>query len=97
MADIVLCFKIVLSLVALNRNDFFGLDPNRVTRGPNFKMINLKWDTKSRHNFFSVIIVSIWNALPECLVNSISLKQFKCGLQLINLAKYVRRDHDVFI
>ena len=43
--DIVLCFKIVHGLVALNCNDFFAFDPNCVTRGHNFKLINPKWDT----------------------------------------------------
>ena len=37
--DIILCFKIIHKLIALNFDDFFKFESNKKTRGHNFKLI----------------------------------------------------------
>ena len=96
IADIVLCYKIVHGLVALNCNDFFTIDPNCITRGHNSKIYKsqMGYTTPTKTN--PVRIVPVWSALPSSLVNSASLQQFKHGLELFNFSKFLRRDYDAF-
>ena len=49
--DIILCFKIVHKLIALNFEDFFKFDANVRTRGHNLKLIIPLCVTTLRHNF----------------------------------------------
>jgi len=46
------------------------------------------------HNFFSVRVYPAWNAIPKCLVNSLSLSVFNFELIKLKLSKFVNRLHD---
>ena len=90
-SDLVLCFKIVHKLIALDFDNFFVLDPNTRTRGHNFKLLMPRWNTQHRHNFFSVRIVPVWNSLSFELVNSQSVNSFKTGLFKTDINKFLLR------
>ena len=95
-ADIVLCFKIVHKLIALDFDDFFVLDCNTKTRGHNFKLKIPKSNTSLRLKFFSVRIVPVWNSLSVSMVNCLTIASFKTLLKTHNLSKFLKRDLDVF-
>ena len=90
-SDLILCFKIVHKLIALDFDNFFVLDPNTRTRGHNFKLLMPKWNTQHRHHFFAVRIVPVWNSLSFELVNSQSVNSFKTGLFNTDLNKFLLR------
>jgi hypothetical protein len=94
--DIVLCYKIVYSLIGLKFTDFFEIDKNTITRGHNLKLLIPRCKTSCRQHFFSVRIVPVWNSLSNDLVNCQSLLKFKHDLKLFDLSKFLKRDYDVF-
>ena len=81
--DLILCFKIVRSPVALKFDDFFVLDTNTRTRGHHFKLRVPRCQVACRRNFVSVRIVPVWNALPVNIVNSATLDDFKRNVKNI--------------
>jgi hypothetical protein len=95
--DLVLCFKIVKSLIYLKFDDVFVLDPNTITRGHNYKLRAPRCHTACRRNFFSIRIIPVWNHLPYSLVNCETLLDFKLGLKSVNLSKFLTRQFDTFI
>jgi hypothetical protein len=92
--DIILCFKIIHKLIALNFDDFFKFESNKKTRGHNFKLIIPKCITTLRHNFFAARIVPVWNSLPFALVNCSTVKQFKRDLKSQDLSYFLKRNFD---
>jgi len=96
-ADIILCFKIVHKLIALNFEDFFKFDANVRTRGHNLKLIIPLCVTTLRHNFFAARIVPVWNSLPVTLVNCKEIKQFKKGLKSHDLSLFLKRNYDNYM
>lgn len=90
-SDVVLCFKIIHNLIALDFNTFFEYDVNNRTRGHNYKLLVPKWKNQTRHNFFSVRIVPVWNSLPFKIVNCTTVKQFKSCLSTCDLSKFLSR------
>jgi len=87
-ADIILCFKIIHKLIALDFKSFFILDNNSRTRGHNFKLKLPNFKTTLRQNFFSIRVVPIWNSLPSDIVNSATLKSFKAKLKVHDLSNF---------
>ena len=81
--DLIICFKIVRSLVALKFDDFFVFDSNTRTRGHHFKLRVPRCQVACRSNFFHVRIVPVWNALPVNIVNSATLDDFKRDIKII--------------
>jgi Reverse transcriptase (RNA-dependent DNA polymerase)/Endonuclease-reverse transcriptase len=96
ISDLVLCYKIVHKLIALNIEDFFVFDTNSVTRGHCFKMRIPLCSTNLRQTSFAVRVLPIWNALPAALVSPVNLSKFKRDLCIINLSQFLFRHHDVF-
>ncbi len=94
--DLILCFKIVHNLIGLTFSEFFELDPNQRTRGHNFKLRQPKCITARRRNFFASRVVPAWNALPETLVNSVSVLSFKRGVRSVDLSRFLNRHFDNF-
>ena len=94
--DLILCFKIVHSLVALKFEDFFELDANTRTRGHNLKLRAPRCQTTCRRNFFSIRIIAVWNSLPANLVNCATLADFKRDLKKHSFAKFLTKDYDSF-
>ena len=96
ITDLVLCFKIVHKLIALNFNDFLKFDNNKVTRGHSLNGYPFcRLDI--RLNLFSVRVVKPWNGyvLPESIVTAGSVSAFKCHLKCFNLSKFLKRNCDM--
>src|SRR5207245_3735353 len=75
--DLVLVFKIVNNLVALDFDSFFVFDKNTRTTRHNFKLNIPRCSSKVRQNFFAIRVISAWNSLPAECVNSPSVVVFK--------------------
>ena len=95
--DIVLCFKIIHNLVAIDFSDFFEFDLNRRTRGHNFKLRIPKCKSRFRFNFFAVRVVPVWNSLPNEFVNCSSVRHLKRLLIGYNLSAFLSSDFDSFL
>ena len=49
-----------------------------------------------RQNFFATRVISAWNSLPNDCVNSTNVKNFKNGLDQLDLSLFLSRCHDDF-
>ena len=58
-------------------HDFFTLTAQKHLRGHDKKLILPHCRTRIRHNFFTLRVISTWNALPEEIVHSPSKTTFK--------------------
>jgi ribonucleases P/MRP protein subunit RPP40 len=94
-SDLILCFKIVHNLIALNFSDFFEFERSKFnTRGHKFKLRIPKIQKNVRKNFFSIRIIPSWNHLPNEVVSALSVMHFKKQLMTIDLSKFLLRNHD---
>ena len=67
--DLLLCYKIIHNLVAINFNDLYQFDTDvYCTRGHKFKLKKPLVHNKIRKNFFSVRVILPWNSLPQDVV-----------------------------
>jgi hypothetical protein len=91
-ADLVLCFKIVHKLIALNFEDFFEFYKTIYgTRGHQLKLKLPFAKKRARKSFFSIRIIPVWNALPNDVVTVTCSVLFKRQLQSLDLDKYLFR------
>ena len=96
-ADLLLCFKIVHNLIAIDFNDFFELEQSQYnTRGHKFKLRIPKIHNTLRKNFFSVRILPVWNYLSSEIVSSSCCASFKMQLLSVDLSKFLLRKYDSF-
>ena len=68
VADLVLLYKIIHKQVSVDLADSLVLCTGR-TRGHSFRFKINRSRIDSRHNFFSLRTIKIWNSLPECAVS----------------------------
>jgi hypothetical protein len=95
-ADLLLCFKVVNKLIAVDFSDFFELENNKYsTRGHKFKLRIPKICNKIRKKIFSIRIFPVWNYLPAGVVSSPSVSLFKRQLMSVKLNNYLVRKHDI--
>ena len=92
--DLVLVFKIVYKLVALDFDRFFVLDTHTRTRGHSLKLRLPRCSTRARQNFFAIRVISAWNSLPRECVNSPSAKSFKTRLGQLDLSLFLSRSNN---
>ena len=75
--DMIQTFKIVRGFDNVEMSDFFRLKTNTL-RGHCYKLDRIgHWRTNLRANSFSVRVVKHWNSLPESVVLSRSISEFK--------------------
>ena len=80
-ADMHQVFKIINKLERVDPGVFFQLNAqNKVTRGHSSRIYKPKPRLNIRKNSFSVRVVNDWNSLPQHLIDSGSLDEFKAGL-----------------
>ncbi len=90
--DLILCFKIIHKLIALNFSDFFQFDTNsHGTRGHRYKLMLPLVRTSVRKNFFAVRIIPAWNFLPDEIVSLCDVAIFKTKLLCIELSSFLVR------
>jgi Reverse transcriptase (RNA-dependent DNA polymerase)/Endonuclease-reverse transcriptase len=94
--DVILCYKIIHNLIALDFNDFFVFDTNTRTRCHNFKLKLPNFKTTLRQNFYSVRVVPVWNSLPTSLVDCSTITSFKNKLNDHDLSSFLKRNLDTF-
>jgi len=93
--DLILCYKIIHKIIALDFNDFFEFEVSKFnTRGHKFKLRLPKCNNNLRKFFFSIRIIPVWNGLPDLIVNSSSVLVFKKLLNSVDLSKFLLRNHD---
>ena len=89
LADLLMCYKIIHGLAALNFDEFFSFSPNTTLRGHPYKLtVPLNKCNRSKY-FFSYRIVPIWNNLPVDVVMSKNVFSFKKSLRKIDLSRYL--------
>ena len=88
-SDLVLCFKIVHNLIPLNQKSFFTFDTTSRTRGNMYKIKLTFAKSKARFNFFASRVVNIWNSLPNIVVCSENIFEFKKRICVIDFSKFL--------
>ena len=87
-ADLVMCYKIVFSIVMLNFSDFFDFK-NSTTRGHPYKLYVSRATSNVRRHFFAHRVVKPWNSLPKDVVDFSSLNRFRNSLHRIDLNSFL--------
>jgi hypothetical protein len=76
--DLIETFKILTGKEGVNSNDFFQMaEVNRNLRGHSLKLFKQRSRTSLRQHVFSARVVDEWNSLPQHVVESKSINQFK--------------------
>jgi ribonuclease P/MRP protein subunit RPP40 len=77
--DAIKAFKYIKRIYSDYDPEFLPLHKTvgMITRGHQFKLKKRECHGKQRANFFSLRIVNVWNSLPEEVVNSKSVNEFK--------------------
>jgi len=88
-ADLILCYKILHSLVLLSSDDFFTIFRNRATRGHSYKLFLPESRVDCRKRFFAVRVVRVWNSLPDDVVSADSLPLFVGRLTSVDLGGFI--------
>jgi hypothetical protein len=81
-------YKLLNNYYDIDYSVFFEKSDIVATRGNSMKLKTIRSKLKLRSNFFSVKAVSLWNSLPEKIVSSSTLNQFKS-----NLSKHFKDKH----
>jgi ribonuclease P/MRP protein subunit RPP40 len=89
VADLVLCYKILHSLISVEIDRFFDLAIDCKTRGHPWKLKVLNVRTNSRLFFFANRVVNVWNSLSVNTVCADTLQVFKDNLQLEDLSSFL--------
>jgi len=89
--DLIMCYKIVYSIVDVKFDDFFKRSSVVATRGHAFKLFKEHSTNNIRLGlaFFSQRIIYIWNALPE-IVDFSSLWSFKRTVKLVDFTSFLK-------
>ena len=77
--DVIFLFKIVHKLVDINASNFFAMNLNSKTRGHPYKIMQERSNTDKRRHFYTQRVIAPWNCLPEHLIDSKNVSQFKAG------------------
>lgn len=76
--DLIETFKILTGKERVNKEAFFTLAPdNHGLRGHSLKLFLPRCGATIRRTFFSVRIVSVWNGLPQYVIEAPSTNAFK--------------------
>ena len=76
-ADMIKCWKIFHGFSSIQPADLWTLDDNNRTRGHRFKVKVSRSQVDARARFFSCRTIRDWNSLPDHVVGSDSLSEFK--------------------
>jgi hypothetical protein len=90
-ADQTLYYKIFNGLIDLQFSDFFDVANNSITRGHSYKIHTKRVANDIDRANFSKRVVNIWNSLPNNIVSSTSLGQFKLKLSEFDVTPFTKR------
>ncbi|MEJ1594469.1 hypothetical protein SMA75_25615, partial [Escherichia coli] len=68
--DLIQTFKIVKNIDNVNRDNFFELSSQLMTRNNGFKLKGQRFNTDLRKNYFNVRVIDYWNKLPASVVQA---------------------------
>ena len=75
--DLILMFRIMTDNILLSKNELFTLS-NSNTRGHRLKVsVTERFRTDTRKMFFTKRVIVPWNSLPEHVLNSLTVNEFK--------------------
>ena len=75
--DMIFLYKIFNNLVDIEPSKIFNLAKDTSTRGHPFKIYQERSKSDIRHNFYTQRVVAPWNSLPQHIVLSKTVTQFK--------------------
>ena len=75
--DMIEVFKILSGIENVEANTFFKLSVTTNLRGQSKKLFKNRARLQLRQNFFSQRVVSVWNGLPETVIQATSVSMFK--------------------
>ena len=79
-ADVTQVYKILHDMDKMDKNKLFTMSDYPATRVHSLKLFKRRSRFQIRANFFSKIVVDVWNSLPESVVQAPSLNCFKSRL-----------------
>ena len=82
-ADLIKCWKIFHGACPLKPTDFWNISADHRTRGNKFKIRVCRSQLDVRARFFSQRIMNDWNLLPDWVVGSTSIAEFKSSLAAV--------------
>ena len=79
-------FKIIKGIEGISREKLIQVSTEERTRGHNLKLFKprLSKGLLIRKNFFSIRVINTWNSLPQFVVDSLNVNQFKTNLSRSN-------------
>ena len=89
-ADILLVYKILFGMVRVNNNEFFTLRNQPQLRGHKYVINKRRSVHTSRTDFFSNIIVNLWNNLPSNTTDFTGLCKFDKSVINGHLLRYCK-------
>ncbi len=87
--DLTYIFKMLHGKIDVNFDDFFQFSQNSATRGHSYKLFKQPFRLDCRKYFFSNRSITLWNSLPEYVVNCYNLSNFNSALQKIDFSDYL--------
>ena len=78
--QLITMFRIYKNFVDINFSNFFNISKSCRTRGHNAKVDTKHAKNNYRLNFFTVSAISLWNRLPQELIDAPTVNNFKIGL-----------------
>ena len=93
-ADLIMCYKTLHGLVDIGSDAscIFMRALNMSTRGNSFKLIKNSVLSQRENNFYNNRIVNIWNSLPDNIVTSNSVTNFKISIDRIDFSLFLYED-----
>ena len=88
--DLIETYKILKGLDRLDAGRLFPMLGNSRTRGHSLRIRGKSFRTEMRRSFFTQRVVSLWNSLPQKVVEASSLAIFKRELDVALVAKGIR-------
>ena len=79
-ADLIRCWRIFSGNCVIAPSELFDVSVGLGTRGHCFKVKQVRCRLDCRMRSFAVRVVPLWNSLPESVVVSETVGEFKCGL-----------------
>jgi len=87
--DLIMIYKIINGLIALDFAQFFGLNNYNCTRGNDYKLLKPVCNNNVRQFSFACRRIDAWNSLPTAVVTAASVVRFKALLNTANLSKFL--------
>ena len=87
--DLVTCYNIIHNNIIITRNNFFTFSTSTNLRGHPFRLSIPIIKNNTHRNFFSVLTIKIWNALPTEIVTANNNNIFKTRLNRHDLSKFL--------